>query len=159
MNTLRLIGWLYYVLFPYFLPLILTAYPFGVILYKLRQRDSVPIRDRNHFQIVLAVVGGYYFFHFLYYLLWMGRQIESLMFDQIGFRDLLSHHVWYIARPLFALINLGQCYIRYGFEQGSKNLCTHDAPPAYYIKIKHIMRVQRLLDHCKTIYFLRVHAH
>ena len=98
MDTVRLTGWLYYVLFPYFIPLILSMGPFGIILYKLRQRDCVPTRERNNFQIVLAVVGGYFFFHFLYYLLWVGRQIEAHMLDEIGFRDLLSHHVWYIAR-------------------------------------------------------------
>ena len=107
MVTIRLVGWLYEVLFPYFLPLLITAYPFGVILYKLRHHDTVSNRDRNHFQIALAVIGGYFFFHFLYYLLWLGRQIEALLLDKAGFKDLLSHHIWYITRPLFATINLG----------------------------------------------------
>ena len=107
MVTIRLVGWLYEVLFPYFLPLLVTAYPFGVILYKLRHHDTVSNRDRNHFQIALAVIGGYFFFHFLYYLLWLGRQIEALLLDKAGFKDLLSHHIWYITRPLFATINYG----------------------------------------------------
>lgn len=104
-----LVNWLYYVLFPYFIPLILCAYPFGYVLYKLRIVDSVSSRDRNHFQIVLAVVGGYFFFHFLYYLLWFGRQMESLVYfnDRGAYRNFLSQPAWIIARPLFALINLG----------------------------------------------------
>ena len=104
-----LVNWLYYVLFPYFIPLILCAYPFGFVLYKLRIADSVSSRDRNHFQIVLAVVGGYFFFHFLYYLLWFGRQMESLVYfnDRGAYRNFLSQPAWIIARPLFALVNLG----------------------------------------------------
>ena len=56
-----------------------------------------------------AVVGGYFFFHFLYYLLWFGRQMESLVYfnDRGAYRNFLSQPAWIIARPLFALINLG----------------------------------------------------
>jgi hypothetical protein len=95
------------VLFPYFIPLILSVYPVIRILLKLRKHDGVTDRDRGQYQTVLAIVVGYFFFHLLYYLLWLGREFEALALDKTAFRNLLGLHVWYIARPLFALINLG----------------------------------------------------
>ena len=101
-------GWLYYVLFPYFIPLVLVLYPAFKIVMKIRQcHGAATERERCQYQIVLSVIGGYFFFHMFYYLLWMGRETEALILEKSAFRQLLGLHVWYIARPLFALINLG----------------------------------------------------
>ncbi len=106
-TTLRQTGWLFHVLFPYYIPLVLSVFPVIKILLKLRQQDGVSDRDRGQYQIVLAIGCGYFFFHLLYYLLWLGREVESLVLDRSGFRRLLGLHVWYITRPMFALISLG----------------------------------------------------
>ena len=65
-------------------------------------------RERSQYQIVLSISLGYFFFHFLYYLMWLGRQIEAVALEKTKFRQLLGLHVWYIARPLFSCINLGK---------------------------------------------------
>jgi hypothetical protein len=65
-------------------------------------------RERSQYQIVLSISLGYFFFHFLYYLMWFGRQIEAVTLEKTKFRQLLGLHVWYIARPLFSCINLGK---------------------------------------------------
>ena len=65
-------------------------------------------RERSQYQIVLSISLGYFFFHFLYYLMWLGRQIEAVTLEKTKFRQLLGLHVWYIARPLFSCINLGK---------------------------------------------------
>merc|ERR1719510_2498401 len=49
-------------------------------------------------KITLSVVLGYFFFHLLYYFLMLGRS---------RWRKLLGLHVWYITRPMFALIGYG----------------------------------------------------
>lgn len=105
--TLSLTGWLYNVLFPYFIPLVVSVYPFAKIFAKVRQPGGVSERDRHSYQIVLSVTGGYFFFHFLYYLLWLGREIQGVLLAVSAFKQLLGLHFWYIARPLFATINLG----------------------------------------------------
>lgn len=101
------VGWLYYVILPYFLPLFICMYPFVRIAWIVKNPESCAERDRSQYQIVLSVAGGYFFFHFLYYLLWLGREIEALILDKSQFRQILGLHFWYIARPLFSLINLG----------------------------------------------------
>ena len=106
-TTRRLTGWLYQVLFPYYIPLILSVLPVTKILLKLRQPDGVSDRDTGGYQIVLAAGVGYFFFHLLYYLLWLGREVEALALSKTDFTKLLGRHVWYITRPMFALINLG----------------------------------------------------
>jgi hypothetical protein len=57
--------------------------------------------------ITLSVVVGYFFFHLLYYALMLGRETESLVLDRSHWRKLLGLHVWYITRPMFALIGYG----------------------------------------------------
>ena len=107
MTNVSLIGWLYNVLFPYFIPLVLAIYPFTKIFMKIKKPGGMHERDRQSYQILLSMVGGYFFFHFLYYLLWLGREIQGVTLERSVFRQLLGLHFWYIARPLFATVNLG----------------------------------------------------
>ena len=108
-TTVRVTGWLYNVLLPYFIPLLLAIYPIVKIFIKIKTaRGCASERERSQYQIVLSVSLGYFFFHFLYYLMWLGRQIEAVSLEQTKFRQLLGLHVWYIARPLFSCINLGK---------------------------------------------------
>lgn len=108
-NTVRLTGWLYSVLLPYFIPLLLAIYPMVKIFLKIKNGAGgcASERERSQYQIVLSISLGYFFFHFLYYLMWLGRQIEAVTLEKTKFRQLLGLHVWYIARPLFSCINLG----------------------------------------------------
>ena len=55
----------------------------------------------------LSVVVGYFFFHLLYYSLMLGRETEAMVLDRSRWRKLLGLHVWYITRPMFALIGYG----------------------------------------------------
>ena len=106
----RLTGWLYSVLLPYFIPLLLAIYPMVKIFLKIKNGAGgcASERERSQYQIVLSISLGYFFFHFLYYLMWLGRQIEAVTLEKTKFRQLLGLHVWYIARPLFSCINLGK---------------------------------------------------
>ena len=109
-TTTRLTGWLYYVLLPYFIPLFLASYPLVKIFIKVKTARACGIseREKSQYQIVLSVSLGYFFFHFLYYLMWLGRQIEAVTLEKAAFHQLLGRHVWFIARPLFSCINLGK---------------------------------------------------
>lgn len=104
---LHTIGWLYNVLLPYFIPLLVSLYPFVRISWTVKRRNSCLERDRRNYQVVLSVTGSFFVFHFLYYLLWLGREVEALALEKSQFRRLLGLHFWFIARPLFSLINLG----------------------------------------------------
>ncbi len=100
-------GWLDEVLLPYFIPFLICMYPFVKIVYQVKKPDGTTQRVRAQCHIVLSVTGGFFFFNLLYYLFWLGRQIESLILDKSRFRDFLSWHVWYVIRPVFSLITLG----------------------------------------------------
>ena len=106
-GTRRITNWFFQVILPYFAPLALAIFPVIKIVLRLRQPNSTTEKERCQLQIVLTIVGGYFLFHFLYYLLWLGREIEALTLSQSAFQHLLGLHVWYITRPLFSLFNLG----------------------------------------------------
>ena len=127
----RLTGWLYSVLLPYFIPLLLAIYPMVKIFLKIKNGAGgcASERERSQYQIVLSISLGYFFFHFLYYLMWLGRQIEAVTLEKTKFRQLLGLHVWYIARPLFSCINLGK-------SNNSLLLnCAHFTRPSEAVKI------------------------
>jgi hypothetical protein len=42
----------------------------------------------------MMVTGGFFFFHSLYYLLMLGREIESSILDKSEFRKMLGLHIW-----------------------------------------------------------------
>ncbi len=107
-ETERLHGWFYLVMIPYFLPLAAGVFPAARLALKIHSRDrSLLDSEMAAVRITLAVVVGYYFFHLLYYTLMLGREVESLVLDRSHWRKLLGLHVWYITRPMFALIGYG----------------------------------------------------
>ena len=104
--TQRRTGWLYLVLYPYFVPFLLGLFPMVKLGLKLRNRsllDTHAVQVR----ITLVTVIGYFFFHLLYYMLMLGREAEALILERSAWRKLLGLHVWYITRPMFALIGYG----------------------------------------------------
>lgn len=101
--TERRTGWLYLVMFPYFIPLFICLYPAVMLGLRLRQSRQTP----TEVKITLAVVAGFFFFHLLYYALMLGRELEALLLERSEWRRLLGLHVWYITRPMFALIGYG----------------------------------------------------
>ena len=104
----RLSNWLFQVIFPYYAPLLAALFPLIKISLQLRLgREANTQRERGQLQTVLFIVSMYFICHFLYYLLWLGREIEAATLSQSAFQKLLGLHVWYITRPLFSLFNLG----------------------------------------------------
>lgn len=102
----RRTGWLYLVLYPYFIPVMMAVFPVVKLALKLRDKsllDTHAVQAR----ITLVVVIGYFFFHLLYYTLMLGRETEALILERSEWRKLLGLHVWYITRPMFALIGYG----------------------------------------------------
>ena len=73
----------------------------------MSSKDGVFIAEVASVKITLSVVVGYFFFHLLYYFLMLGRETEAMVLDRSRWRKLLGLHVWYITRPMFALIGYG----------------------------------------------------
>ena len=107
-NGQRVTGWLFMVLFPYYLPLAISIFPILRITNRLRKGTEV-MTERSKVQnyIVLCISGGYFFFHLLYYLLMFGREVEFVAFEVSNFRMMLRRPIWFITRPMFALIGYG----------------------------------------------------
>jgi len=107
-NGQRVTGWLFMVLFPYYLPLAISIFPILRITNRLRKGSEV-MTERSKVQnyIVLCISGGYFFFHLLYYLLMFGREVEFVAFEVSNFRMMLRRPIWFITRPMFALIGYG----------------------------------------------------
>jgi hypothetical protein len=45
-------------------------------------------------KIVLTSCGGFFFFHLLYYILMLGREVEVVILDKSEFRKMLGLHIW-----------------------------------------------------------------
>ncbi|XP_059089044.1 uncharacterized protein LOC131885120 [Tigriopus californicus] len=105
-STRRRTGWLYLVLYPYFVPLVVCLFPCIKLGLKLRDKAVLSIFV-PHVKVTLVTVIGYFFFHVLYYLLMLAREIEASVLDLNYWRQLLGLHIWYITRPMFALVAYG----------------------------------------------------
>ena len=78
MGSRMTISWLYTVLLPYFLPLVLAVGP--VIYLALRLREGLIIEpQRSEVVVTLAVVSSYFLFYLLYFILMIARNIEFLV--------------------------------------------------------------------------------
>ena len=107
-NSQRITGWLYMVAFPYYVPLAISIFPVFRIATRLRKgSEAMTERAKVQNYIVLSVVGGYFFFHLLYYLLMFGREVEFVAFEVSNFRMMLRRPIWFITRPMFSLIGYG----------------------------------------------------
>ena len=71
-------GWLYTVLFPYFLPLVAAVGPFIYLAIRLKEGHIIE-PQRSQVLVTMAVVGGYFVFHLLYFILMTARQVEFLV--------------------------------------------------------------------------------
>ena len=71
-------GWLYTVLFPYFLPLVAAVGPFIYLAIRLKEGHIIE-PQRSQVMVTMAVVGGYFVFHLLYFILMTARQVEFLV--------------------------------------------------------------------------------
>lgn len=113
-------GWLYTVLFPYFLPLVAAVGPYIYLAIRLKEGHIIE-PQRSQVMVTMAVVGGYFVFHLLYFILMTARQVEFLvdmshMGRMLGERNqitivqrensffLSGVSVMFITRPLFVLI-------------------------------------------------------
>ena len=104
----RVTGWLFMVIFPYYLPLAIAIFPILRITNRLRRGSEVMTeRCKVHNYIVLSICAGYFFFYLLYYLLMFGREVEFVVFEISSFRMMLRRPIWFITRPMFALIGYG----------------------------------------------------
>ena len=104
--TQRKTGWLYLVLFPYFIPLLISIFPFLRMSLLMQQNKLARVQSTN-LKIALVTGISFFFFHLLYYTLMLGREAEALIFNRPEWRRILGLHVWYITRPMFALIAYG----------------------------------------------------
>lgn len=105
-ETERRTGWLYHLIFPFILPLVIGLVPALLILNKLR-RGLIVACQEVPVNLALVLAASFFFFHLLYYTLMLGREAEALALDRADWRRLLGLHVWYITRPMFALIAYG----------------------------------------------------
>ena len=78
METRARDGWLYTVLFPYFLPLVAAVGPFIYLAIRLKEGHIIE-PQRSQVLVTMAVVGGYFVFHLLYFILMTTRQVEFLV--------------------------------------------------------------------------------
>ena len=78
METRARDGWLYTVLFPYFLPLVAAVGPFIYLAIRLKEGHIIE-PQRSQVLVTMAVVGGYFVFHLLYFILMTARQVEFLV--------------------------------------------------------------------------------
>lgn len=95
-------GWLYTVLFPYFLPLVAAVGPYIYLAIRLKEGHIIE-PQRSQVMVTMAVVGGYFVFHLLYFILMTARQVEFLV-DMSHMGRMLGVSVMFITRPLFVLI-------------------------------------------------------
>ena len=72
------LGWLYNVLFPYFLPFVAAVGPFIFLSIRLKEGHIIE-PHKSQVLVSLAVVGGYFVFYLLYYILMVARQVEFLV--------------------------------------------------------------------------------
>jgi len=105
-SSRQLDGWLHAVILPYWLPLLFAIFPSIFLALKLKERHLVEPR-KSQVQVCLAVSGSYFLFHLLYFVLLAARLIEAGMMNRDKWNVLLGMSVWFITRPMFALIGLG----------------------------------------------------
>jgi len=99
-------GWLYSVLFPYFLPLVASIGPAIYLTLRIKEGEIIEPK-KSEVRVSLAVVSGYFLFYLLYFILMTARQVEGLMVRQKEWNRLLGLSVWFITRPMFILIGHG----------------------------------------------------
>jgi len=99
-------GWLYSVLFPYFIPLVASIGPSIYLTLRLKEAEIIEPK-KSQVCVCLAVVAGYFLFYLLYFILMTAKQVESLMLERSEWNKLLGLSVWFITRPMFILIGHG----------------------------------------------------
>lgn len=80
--TERKHGWLYLVLFPYGIPLLLCIFPVILLAIKVRAKTCLNRQWMSEAKITLATIGSFFLFHLLYYLLMLCRELEALTLDR-----------------------------------------------------------------------------
>ena len=88
-STRRRVGWLYLVLYPYFIPILLSIFPLYKLAMKIKERALLSMHVAQ-VRITVVIVIGYYFFYLLYYTLMLGRETEALLLDRSHWRKLLG---------------------------------------------------------------------
>jgi len=99
-------GWLYSVLFPYFLPLVAAIGPSIYLTLRLKEGEIIEPK-KSQVRVCLAIVAGYFLFYLLYFILMTAKQVESVMLERTQWNKLLGLSVWFITRPMFILIGHG----------------------------------------------------
>ena len=115
------VGWLYNVLFPYFLPFVSAVGPFIYLSIRLKEGHIIE-PHRSQVLVSLAVVGGFFVFYFLYYILMIARQVQHLVETSSAMHRIIGEFivniilkffnkssslgvsVMFITRPMFTLI-------------------------------------------------------
>jgi len=99
-------GWVYQVIFPFFLPLVISALPSLYLALRLKESQIIE-PQKSQVLVSLAVVAAYFLFYLLYFILMIAKQVEFSMVGRDHINKLLSLSVMFIARPMFSLVGLG----------------------------------------------------
>lgn len=84
------VGWLYNVLFPYWLPFVAAVGPFIYLSIRLKEGHIIE-PHKSQVMVSLAVVGGYFVFYLLYYILMIARQVEFLVDTSTSMQRLIGN--------------------------------------------------------------------
>ena len=71
-------GWLYTVLFPYFIPLVAAVGPFIYLAIRLKEGHIIE-PQKSQVVVSMATVSSYFIFYLLYFILMTARQVEFLV--------------------------------------------------------------------------------
>ena len=71
-------GWLYTVIFPYLLPLVLSVPPSVFLGLRLRAANIIE-PQRSQVVVSLAVVTAYFIFYLLHFVLMTARQVDFMV--------------------------------------------------------------------------------
>jgi len=102
----RLNGWMYNVVLPYWLPLLVCLPPVIYLANRFKQEHFIEPR-KTQVKLSIAISVAYFLFLFLHYMLMLAREVEILIVEKTELQQILGTHVWYITRPMFMLIGHG----------------------------------------------------
>ena len=77
-STRSRMGWLYPVLFPYFIPLVAAVGPFIYLAIRLKEGHIIE-PQKSQVVVTMAIVSSYFIFYLLYFILMTARQVEFLV--------------------------------------------------------------------------------
>jgi len=102
----KLVTWFYYILLPYWFPLLLSL-P-AIVYMALRYKEGEYIEPRKtQVWLGLSISCSFFILYFLYYILLLGKELESITDHRTEWQKMQGESVWLITRPIFAMIGHG----------------------------------------------------